>query len=246
MSRAKPDPGAKTDSAARRAGTFGLTFSETRLLNAFIKEPVMPRHRLTEAEIADFRTRILREATAIVGRVGTSGLSMRALGKAVGLTPGALYRYFSSRQELLWAMWEHAVIELRVVFAELSSESDPLEAVRGMLRAYSAFALADTDRFRALFLENDQGTHDLLVRDPNALAPYDALRNAVAVASRRGLLRAGDADRLSQILWASVHGALTLAITIREVHFGDVDALVNEAMEAVLRGLKPEEALHAD
>ena len=198
----------------------------------------MPRHGFTDEEVGAIKNRILREAAAIVGKTGLGGLSMRILGDAVDLTPGALYRYFPSKKDLLWAMWDNAITELRIAFDTFRNEPQPLEAVRGMLRAYADFALADRDRFRALFLENNPETSDVLTRDPNALAPYEALRGAVALACARGLLRKSDSDRASHMLWASVHGVLTLAVTVPEIDFGDVNTLVDETITTVLHGLK--------
>ncbi|MGK8642943.1 TetR/AcrR family transcriptional regulator [Brucella anthropi] len=54
----------------------------------------MPRQPLTDDEINHTRRRILREAAMIVGKGGIAGLSMRTLAQRLGLTPGALYRYF--------------------------------------------------------------------------------------------------------------------------------------------------------
>lgn len=142
-------------------------------------------------------------------------------------------------------MWQNAIDELKAVFAELSVASEPIDAVRGMMRAYAEFALGNHDRFRVLFLENDQGSLDLLAGDINALAPYDLLRDCVSVASRERQLPSGDIDRMSQILWASVHGALTLVITVREIDFGDVDRFVNDTIDTVLSGLQSGEVQYA-
>lgn len=204
----------------------------------------MPRHAQLSTEFDATRERILHEATRIVGRVGLNGLSMRALGEGVGLTPGALYRYFPSKQDLLWSMWQSALADLRTGFAACAKTEDPLSAIRCMLAAYTSFALHDLDRFRALFLENDQGGLNLLDRDPDALAPYQGLRAAVEHARSCGAVRPGDVDRLTQILWAAAHGALTLVVTVPEIDFGDHKAFVSDTIDTVLKGLGPAEDRH--
>lgn len=200
----------------------------------------MPRLALSEAETQKKRNAVVREATLIVGRLGLNGLSMRALGDAVGLTPGALYRYFPSKQDVLWAMWAVAIGDLRAAFAGVRNDGDPLSSIRSMMAAYVRFALADRDRFRALFLENDQGSIDLLTCDPDALAPYQALRAEVADAMARGLLRPGAPEQATNMLWSGVHGVLTLAVTVREIDFGDIETLAGETLETLLRGLRVE------
>jgi len=117
----------------------------------------MPRQPLTDQELRTTRTRILREAAIIVGKSGISGLSMRVLAQRLGLTPGALYRYFPSKQEMLVSYWEDA---LRAVAERIDvidcSEENSQSAIRQMLIAYAVFCLEDHDRFRLLFLEMEQ------------------------------------------------------------------------------------------
>ncbi len=65
----------------------------------------MPRPAFTEDQLQAARTRILHEARGIVATESYDALSMRRLAEALGLTPGALYRYFDSKDAVMLALW---------------------------------------------------------------------------------------------------------------------------------------------
>ena len=51
--------------------------------------------------LVDTRQRIFRAARSILLDEGAAALSMRRIGRQVGLTPAAIYRHYASKQELL-------------------------------------------------------------------------------------------------------------------------------------------------
>lgn len=202
----------------------------------------MPRQALTDSEIAATRSRILREAAVIVGKSGVNGLSMRSLGQRLGLTPGALYRYFPSKQEMLLSYWEDALraVAERIETIDLA-EADTPAAIRQMLYAYAHFCLEDHDRFRLLFLEQDQDVGPELFQRVSGFAPYDLLRKRVDQAIRDGHFFSADADLLTQALWAGVHGAVTLLITVKELDLAKPEDLLGATINALMRGLSAKE-----
>lgn len=198
----------------------------------------MPRPAMTEKEFEQTRLRILTEAKAIVGKSGFASLSMRNLAAKVGLTPGALYRYFPAKNDIIFSFWEESIRRLgERVMAIDEHDIGAYDAVRAMLEVYARFALEDRDRFRLLFLENDGGITAEIFRDEGALTPYDLMVSRVATAIEQGHFRKDSAERVAQTLWAATHGAVTLLITVTEIDLGDGDILVRNTIDAVMRGL---------
>lgn len=203
----------------------------------------MPRPALTEEEIRSFRRTILSAAAKIVGREGLGQLSMRGLADALGMTAGALYRYYPSKQDLIIDFCRDAITDLRNRFDEIHrTVDDPLSAIRSMMKAYARFGLEDSDRFRMLFLENDQGLTSPLMQDEATMLPYRQLAEQVARAAEAGKIITADSERSTQIIWAGVHGIVTLSSTINDVDFGNVDQLVAEMIELFISGLRPQGA----
>lgn len=60
--------------------------------------------KVSPAYKAETRARILRAAIAVFGRRGLRGTSMEAIATEVGVTKGALYRYFRNKTDLLRAI----------------------------------------------------------------------------------------------------------------------------------------------
>lgn len=60
------------------------------------------------------RDRVLDAAIALADRVGLEGLSMRRLAETVGVTPMALYKHVSNREDLIDTMVERIVSAFRV------------------------------------------------------------------------------------------------------------------------------------
>lgn len=198
----------------------------------------MPRQPMSDDEYADTRSRILREAAGIVGQTGIASLSMRNLAERVGLTPGALYRYFPSKQDMLLSFWADALSSVRErIVAIDEAEPHAPAAIRGMLHAYATFCLEDHDRFRLMFLENDQGLGDAFFQRNTDLVPLDVLKRRVEEMIECGSFLRGDPDLLAQTLWAGVHGAITVLITVGEIPLARPEDLLNSTLDALIRGL---------
>lgn len=198
----------------------------------------MARPSLTEAQITDVRQRLLTETGRLIAKEGYAGFSMRRLGAAVDLTAGALYRYFPTRQHVLLAYFAAALTTLTDRLGTIAAqEPDHLRGLQRLALAYADFCLEDRDRFRLLFLENDQGQFQELENDPVLLQPYILLRQRMQQAIDAGMIRPMSADQATQLLWAAVHGVLCLSTTVVEIDFGAVKPLAQAAVDNALRGL---------
>lgn len=95
-----------------------------------------PRHDFQRARSeAQKRERwhdILQAARAHLEEVGFEGFSMGPLAKAAGVARGTLYLYFSTREEVLLALY---LEELRAWLDELEAITEPDMSTEGFLRA---------------------------------------------------------------------------------------------------------------
>jgi AcrR family transcriptional regulator len=199
----------------------------------------MPRSSQSEEERAETRRRILAAARALFQEEGIEAVSMRAIGRRVGLTAAALYGYFPSKAALLRGLWHDALGDLTARLRAISAGlSDPIAAIRALAEAYAAFAGEDQVRFRVLF------RHDEAISEeewPEIHAPYLLLREQVAEAMRRGRFGAAeDPDLLAQAIWGAAHGVLALQADCREFEFRPMKLLVATVLEAMLAGLTAE------
>jgi TetR/AcrR family transcriptional regulator, cholesterol catabolism regulator len=91
------------------------------------------------AEMSHAARRILAAAAALFYRYGAAATSVRDLTKACGLTPGALYNHFDSREELLYVLVRSGYLktEWAVRDALADASDDPRERLSGYVSAFT-------------------------------------------------------------------------------------------------------------
>ena len=99
----------------------------------------------------DTRQRLIGHALEELERGGVESFSLRSVSAAAGLTPMAVYRHFSNKDELLkeagreaFAVWQRRVESIRT--------TDPMEWMVQAARLYVLFALDEPARFDACFV----------------------------------------------------------------------------------------------
>jgi AcrR family transcriptional regulator len=87
------------------------------------------------------RDRILDAALDLFFRQGFRGTAVREITNACGLTPGALYNHFSSKEEVLFALISKSSDEgEQALLHELTlAEPDPASQLRALVRAASMY-----------------------------------------------------------------------------------------------------------
>jgi AcrR family transcriptional regulator len=195
------------------------------------------RERVREQLRRQTAAEITAAAFALLDAGGLGAVSLAAVGKAVGMTPPALYRYFGSREALVDDLVRAAYADLgsTVVAAAGSDAAPDRVGVARIAHAYRTWALANPRRYMMLFAD----------RPPDAPDPVDgvtAINRAMLVLlealvgigegrtahddpvlaetlARWG--RAIDAPagasplqlRLAVLLWSRIHGLVTLEIS---------------------------------
>jgi AcrR family transcriptional regulator len=97
------------------------------------------------------RQEILDVAWELVRGDGLAGLSMRELGKRVGLRAQSLYVYFLSKHAIYDAMFAEANRELLDRRRSLDLDADPVVALRQSARCFVDFCTEDLARYQLLF-----------------------------------------------------------------------------------------------
>lgn len=176
----------------------------------------------------DLRRVLLETAVRVVEKDGIAALSLQALARRAGVSSGAPYHHFESREQLLFAIAEQGFERLTAEMRR-SAEAVPDDArsqLEALGRAYIRFALAHRGHFRVMFRP------ELLqhVSDEQREAfgeSFAMLQRAIDRCQKEGVAPPGDPMRLVLVAWSAVHGASALWIdgTLGE-HVQDEDAFV--------------------
>ena len=117
-----------------------------------IDEPEPPTIR--ERYRAQVRHEVKQAALAQLAQAGPAGVSISAIGKQLGVSGPALYRYFASRDELLTELVIDAYRDLAGALSAAAGHArgqEPRARLESLARAYRSWALAQPHRYRLLF-----------------------------------------------------------------------------------------------
>jgi AcrR family transcriptional regulator len=147
------------------------------------------------------RETILAAAIEQVEQRGLRGLSLRSLAAALELAPNALYRYFADRSVLESALAGEASRLLYAAMQRAVHKGAPEQAIRGIARAYLAFARKHPNLYELLLLPCDT--------EGERAAAHEKLWGFV-VEHVTTLTGRGQANEASVALWAFLHGIAEL------------------------------------
>jgi len=202
-----------------------------------------PRARRHDANLL----RILGAAMDMVAAGGFEALSMAKLAEAVDYTPGALYRYFGSKDALLSKLVARSLEDLRALLdrAEglLPASASPLTRVFALVKGYRAFARLEPHRFgllamtmaepRVLLQEHEDAEPVVVVM----MATLQRLAAALRAAAEAGQLEPGELPERTICVFAMLQGVLQLHKQARYAPgVLDVDRLTVRGTRSLLLG----------
>ena len=193
-----------------------------------------------DREKQELRQAILTAAQKLFLAHGYEGLSMRLVAEQIGYTPTTIYLYFEDKDDLLFAVMDQAYDRFTAdLEAAYHSTNDPLPRVRSLAEAYIHFALQNPEAYQMIFLQRPDFLMKWKVgtKQPRA-ASLSILKNAIEQAQQAGVISTGDVDLQSDVLWATVHGAAALAITMPGLFgHGRIERTMAMVLEAALHSL---------
>jgi AcrR family transcriptional regulator len=100
----------------------------------------------------NLRNELVELATTELELKGESGISLRELAARLGVARSAPYRHFATRDELLVAVAQNAIVTIRSRFlAAYDSPASPREQLRQACRSYLEFAHSRPELYRLIF-----------------------------------------------------------------------------------------------
>jgi len=176
----------------------------------------------------DLRQALVHAALRELEHGRAADLSLRALGRALGVSPRAPYRHFATKESLLAAVaveglgrWE-AFVTPRVAAAGPS----PVAQLRAVGEAYVLFAVEHPAAFRVMYAPYatvEEGAPELVRARSEG---HQAALEVILAGQKAGLLRGGDPMQLALACWTSMHG---LAVLLTEGQLGRYDRPIDAA-----------------
>jgi AcrR family transcriptional regulator len=198
-----------------------------------------------EREKQELREQILDAARTLFAREGYEAVTMRKIAEAIEYSPTAIYLYFKDKDDLLRELCNQDFRQLAHHFQAIAAIPDPVEKLRLTGRAYLEFGLTYPNHYRLMFMtEKPQQSCDdaeLQKGNPDEDA-YAFLKLIVSDCIAQGKFREdlSDPDTVAQILWAGVHGLVSLHIVMCDetwVDWRPLRELADTMFDVQLNGL---------
>jgi AcrR family transcriptional regulator len=197
------------------------------------------RHR-QDQEKQELRQAILTTAAELFLEQGYDHFSLRKVAERIGYSPTTIYLYFRDKDDLLFTVVDEGFKRFgQQLAAAAASNGDPWERIIALGRAYVAFGLQNPEYYQLMFMQRA----DFLTHQPEGaaqprLATFLVLRQAVQQAIDAGVLRPGDAENYSDVLWAQVHGMVSLAISLPTFYATRIQRTMETAWQMECEGLR--------
>jgi AcrR family transcriptional regulator len=172
---------------------------------------VRRRKPKTSYHHGNLRAALIQCGLELIERKGIHALTLREIGKQLGVSRSAAYRHFKDKAALLTAISEAGFVEFgNIVEAARKDAGEGFAAqMDAIALAYAHFADEHRAEFEVMFAA---------VLEPGGAAEAGGGRNlrileeTIRKAQQAGEVRQGDPALLARVIWALVHGASMLRI----------------------------------
>jgi AcrR family transcriptional regulator len=174
-----------------------------------VKGEAGPNRRTQSERRAHTRAALMAAGRILFTERGFAGAGREEIVERAGLTRGALYHHFASKEDLFGAVYEAVERELtEAVVVAAAAATDPVEGLR--LGAFAFLDAAATPEVRRIVLLDGPAVLPPEVRHEIAQRyGLGLVRGALRAADAAGRLAVGPVDLLAPVLLAALHEAAT-------------------------------------
>jgi AcrR family transcriptional regulator len=156
------------------------------------------------------KTKVERAAVDLFAANGFDGVSIADIATAAGVSQGALYRHYPSKEELAWALFSTAYLRTGEELDRIrTGEAEFEAAVRAMIAHFCALFDEDPALFRFMLITQ----HGFLPRIPSgSRTPVDAIADLVSDAIAENQLKPIDPALGAAVIMGVILQAATFHI----------------------------------
>ncbi len=187
-----------------------------------------------EREKQEMQDLILTTAAELFLEVGMEKTSIRTIAEKIEYSPATIYLYFKDKNELLYAIHQRAFQRFFQYFQTLPQLDDPMEKLQQLGHIYFKFAFDNPAFYDLMFIlkapmDSDQTEEHWEM----GARSHDVLTDLVLECQQAGHFQNKDTQVLSHMIWATVHGIVSLKIRERMKMYPEAlrDQMVYDSLE---------------
>lgn len=162
-----------------------------------------------EREREAMRQAIMEAALMIAAQEGWQAVTVRRVAERIEYSPSALYKYFEDKDAILETLLVQGFAQLLEELRRAAAgERDPEERLLHIATAYWGFVWRNQTLYELMFSLRQGGLHNI----QEAKATFALVRSALANWSEARSVTLRNLDDAVDILWATLHGLVSLAL----------------------------------
>jgi AcrR family transcriptional regulator len=200
--------------------------------------PVGGRKR--KGQGAERRVEILEAAKRLFVEEGYAATTIRRIAARLGISSTALYVYFPDKDAILAEICDTTFAGLIVELDEVRRDAaDPLDALSKSLERYIRFGLNHSSEYELTFVTRRSKELQKLKPENEKLGmqAFGRFRDCVDAVVRAGATNDTDTQRLTQQLWAAIHGLVVLLLFRSEFPWSEINSLVDGHVTMLVHGV---------
>jgi len=206
------------------------------------KAPARPTRPFVRG-LDDTRALLVTAARDLFLEAGEPGFSLREVARRVGVSPAAVYRHFDGKEALTFAACTQGFQVFSSYLVRALAAHAPLERALAACEQYRAFGLENPLDYRFIFMSPSEQVHvpkELRpVASVEAMLPqystFQFLVDRVRECMDAGVIGRGDPEKTAVLVWAHLHGLVSLRIAGLLAAIGDDEAFAEIYRQSVAR-----------
>lgn len=201
---------------------------------------VTNRSGLTTRQAEEHRARemLKRDLLDAAGRLlveeDSGALTMRRIAREVNCSTKMLYTLFGGKRELIEELWLEGFDRLRLGLEAVEHLGDRWAYVVALGRAYRENALANPKHYALMFGRAMPGFEPSKEGIRRSEMAFGIVVDAVGACVDAGIIASSDRRTVASVLWATVHGVVSLELASRLQ--GNGPSVFDEAVQILGEG----------
>ena len=186
------------------------------------------------------RRKILNAARTLFLNESYANVSMRKIAEQIEYSPGAIYSYFTSKEDIFFALAEEGLQIVRTHCSAASHANSPLERVREAFWRFYTFSKEQPEYFSLIFVDS---AVPRISRDWERFSSMRELRQDIE-SDIQQCIDEGMFPRIEapgavfRLLWTAAYGVAVFRLSHRLAPGEDSDALAQDLLDATIAGLR--------
>ncbi len=184
------------------------------------------------------RKEILDVSKDLLIKDGFSKMSMRRIAKRANVTATSIYLHFKNKDDLLLALIEESIHNLKEVLVEVMDPSKGfIQQLEEMARAYIRFALEHPKEYEIIYMVRPEEMPKYPREKFNEVRnAYELLAGIISDGKANSLIDVDDPLICAYTIWAQIHGVVSVILNRRLDTRIPQQKFIDQAVDHIIQG----------